>query len=520
MNSTGVRLVDVLGALSFASDLAFGLEFEDGIRSCYIAARLAQELGADPSTRLSTYYASLLKDAGCTCWTSELAEFWGCDEITARRDLLVFGNMRSAAFRMRWMGKNVGNGLSLPARLGRMADVALNSDEFVREGFRSSCEVSSRIAERMGMPSAVQEALLHIFEQWDGRGFPGGLPGERIPLISRIILAGFMLGPVHRASGRAAASKVAREGRGTIFDPRVADAFSRLASSDAFWSELEDPDLWARLRAMEPGAQAELSEHELDIVAEAFADYIDLKANHLAAHSRRVASLAAAVAIQIGWTPEMTRQVRLGGLLHDLGLVTVPSFTLLKPESELSVAERECVRLHPYQGGRILASLPGFEPVVEIVRAHHERYDGSGSPLGLRANQIPPGAQVVAVADRYDDLTHDVPGRHSRGRAAALELLRREVGSGFAPDVVAGLERALDGLPAPANQVSLPGELTEREAEVLRLASRGLNRRDIGDRLGISEHTVRHHLSHIYDKIGVTTRVGATLWALGHDLFP
>jgi len=99
--------------------------------------------------------------------------------------------------------------------------------------------------------------------------------------------------------------------------------------------------------------------------------------------------------------------------------------------------------------------------------------------------------------------------------------VRREAGHGFAPEVVKYFEAALGDAPTAARPITpAPGGLSEREAEVLRLASRGLTRRDIADRLSISEHTVRHHLSHIYDKIGVTTRVGATLWALGHDLFP
>lgn len=522
MESPGVRLIDALGALTFASGLAFGLEFEDGAGSCYIATRLADELGLDGAVRLTTFYAALLKDAGCTCWTSSLAAFWGCDEITARRELLIFGNMRSAAFRMRWMGKNIGSGLPLPARIGRMAHVARNSSEFVEEGFRSSCEVSSRIAERFGMPPAVQEALEHVTEQWDGKGFPDGLRAEEIPITSRLVFAGLMVSPVHRASGREAARELVRSGRGTLFDPAVCDAFSRLAETETFWADLEQPNLWERVQGMEPAALVALSGTQIDAVAEAFADYVDLKAGHLSAHSRRVASLGAAMAARMGCDEGFVRMVRQAGLMHDLGLVAVPSFTLLKPEAEQSVAERECVRLHPYQGGRILAQIPALGEMAAMVRAHHERYDGSGSPLGLQGSQIPLGAQLLAVADRFDDVTHDGPGWNALEPAAAVALVRQEAGKGFAPEVVAQLEGAFQQGPSPVGDGQVPpaGGLTDREAEVLRLASRGLTRRDIAGRLVISEHTVRHHLSHIYDKIGVTTRVGATLWALGHDIFP
>jgi hypothetical protein len=87
---------ELLGAFAFASDLAFGLQLEDTLRSCYLATRLAEQMGVSDEERLTVYYTALLKDAGCTSWTSELASIGQTDEIVARRDL-IFTDRSTAA---------------------------------------------------------------------------------------------------------------------------------------------------------------------------------------------------------------------------------------------------------------------------------------------------------------------------------------------------------------------------------------------------------------------------------------
>ena len=85
-------LGELLCAFAYASDLAFGLQLDDSLRSCYLAVRLAERLGLSDDDRTAVYYIALLKDAGCTSWTTELANAWQTDEIVARRDLLIFSN--------------------------------------------------------------------------------------------------------------------------------------------------------------------------------------------------------------------------------------------------------------------------------------------------------------------------------------------------------------------------------------------------------------------------------------------
>jgi HD-GYP domain-containing protein (c-di-GMP phosphodiesterase class II) len=202
--------------------------------------------------------------------------------------------------------------------------------------------------------------------------------------------------------------------------------------------------------------------------------------------------------------------------MHDVGLVAIPSYSLEKPEEALSQAEWEQYRLHPYHGERIMQRVPALAQFAEMIGNHQERVDGSGYYRGLRGSNISLGARIIAVADRLDELTHDSPGASAVEMKDALAVL--EADPGLDSDVVGALRGAFGEHPRPSSR-QLPAGLTHREADVLRLAARGMTRSQIGESLTISENTVRHHLEHIYTKIGATTRVAATLYAMENGLF-
>jgi DNA-binding CsgD family transcriptional regulator len=230
----------------------------------------------------------------------------------------------------------------------------------------------------------------------------------------------------------------------------------------------------------------------------------------------------------LGLTGEEIVAIRMAGLLHDVGMVAVPSFVLHKPEDRLTDAERESVRLHPYHAERILSYVPAFAPVVPLVAAHHEQLDGAGYFRGLSGTQIPPGASVIAVADRFDELTHARPGHAPIDTREALRVIESGAGTMYSSAAVralaatapqgAGVVAAPSAIAPPARRSTWPARLTDREVEILRLLARGASRRAIAAQLSVSEHTVRHHLEHIYTKIDVRTRVEATLFAVEQGL--
>jgi HD-GYP domain-containing protein (c-di-GMP phosphodiesterase class II) len=135
-----------------------------------------------------------------------------------------------------------------------------------------------------------------------------------------------------------------------------------------------------------------------------------------------------------------------GFLLHDVGKVGVPEAILNKP-GPLTAAEWRVMRTHPTIGYQILSGIPGMENAAEVVRCHHEMWDGGGYPAGLRGEEIPLPARVFMVVDAYDAMTTDRPYRASMGVDRAVAELQRVSGSQYDPDVVAAFLGIVDSLP-------------------------------------------------------------------------
>ena len=154
------------------------------------------------------------------------------------------------------------------------------------------------------------------------------------------------------------------------------------------------------------------------------------------AHSRRVQAYAVALARAHGVPEREIRDIAHGVLLHDIGKIGIPDSILLKP-GPLTAAEWQVIRTHPEMGRRLIEGIPFLRGAVPIVYHHHERWDGTGYPLGLRAEQIPLGARIFAVADAFDAMTFDRPYHQAISFDAALAEVQRSAGSHFDPAVVA-----------------------------------------------------------------------------------
>jgi len=252
-------------------------------------------------------------------------------------------------------------------------------------------------------------------------------------------------------------------------------------------------------------------------VAEAFADFVDLKSPYLLGHSSGVAALAAAAGRLYGLSDADLKIVRNAALLHDLGRVSVPNGIWDKPGT-LSASEWERVRLHPYYSERVLSASPVLLPLATIAGMHHERLDGAGYHRGAPAALQTAPARLLAAADVFHALSEPRPHR----LPLTPELAAREIEGEIA---VGRLDReAGRAVPEAARQDShlprwnWPRGLTEREVEVLRLLARGNSRRQIADELFISQATVHTHVLHIYEKVGVSSRAAVALFAIENDL--
>jgi two-component system cell cycle response regulator len=168
-------------------------------------------------------------------------------------------------------------------------------------------------------------------------------------------------------------------------------------------------------------------------------------------HVSGVTEIAAAVAADLGLDSEQIDETLRAAELHDIGKLAIPDAILNKP-GPLDRTEWEFMRQHPIIGERILAAAPALTPVAKLVRASHERWDGSGYPDGLHGEQIPMGARIVAVCDAYEAMTADRVYQNARTPEQALAELHRNAGSQFDPAVVDAVDRhvrRLLGLPAP-----------------------------------------------------------------------
>jgi HD-GYP domain-containing protein (c-di-GMP phosphodiesterase class II) len=161
-------------------------------------------------------------------------------------------------------------------------------------------------------------------------------------------------------------------------------------------------------------------------------------------HTRRVALRAVQVGEQLGLSPGRLRTLAGGGLLHDIGKLSVPD-TILKKPGPLTKEEYEVVRLHAERGYALLGELGGFDAGVRrLVRDHHERLDGSGYPQALEGNEIDLETRILGVCDVYDALVSPRVYRPAWSHAQAIEILRAESGLSFDDRCVSALERVLE----------------------------------------------------------------------------
>ena len=173
---------------------------------------------------------------------------------------------------------------------------------------------------------------------------------------------------------------------------------------------------------------------------------IEAKDPYTGGHTERVAEIALTLARELGFTPTELQAVNVGALIHDIGKIGVPDSVLLK-EGPLTDAEFAEIREHPKISSYIVADLELPPIVKQMVRSHHERYDGSGYPDGLLGEEIPLAARILSVADALDAMTSDRPYRDALPVDAARAEIQSKVGEQFCPKVVGALNACVKSQP-------------------------------------------------------------------------
>ena len=516
--NTTIRLAELMASLSLAIDLGMGLPFEWMLRCCLVAVRLAERLGLSEHEQRDAYYLALLRHVGCTGNSHTDAILFGYELIGADGMSLDHDDMQGIMrFLTDSVGRNsVGERLPEAEREAMLARLFAGGPALFKANHVGHCEVGQKLAATLGFAPHIQQALLDMYERWDGKGDVTQRQGEAIPLAVRIAHVAQDAATFGVNNGAAVAAEVVRARAGRMLDPAIADVFCRHANELLEGANAES--CWAAVLACEPGGPTTLSANQFEAAAHAIADFADLKSPFTVGHSRRVSDLAARAAQRAGLPRNDVDELRCVGLMLDIGRVGVSSAIWAKP-GKLSDTEWERVRMHPYFTERGFSKSAGLARLGALAASHHERMDGSGYHRQLPGVMLSKLARLLAADDMFCAMTEPRPHRAALLPEQAANELRRAGKAGrLDAECVDCVLAAAGHAPTHTEHAAQVTGLSAREIEVLRLIARGNSNKQIGATLFVTEKTVEHHVTHIYNKLGISSRAAATLYAMQSGL--
>lgn len=232
--------------------------------------------------------------------------------------------------------------------------------------------------------------------------------------------------------------------------PRAPDGLVREADLALIAGKRRGQDVTLYSPELQPAIEPHDVERDAEHVSSlstALALAVDAKDSYTRSHSQTVSQLCVLIATELALDPALIGQMRLAGLLHDVGKIGIPDAILTKP-ARLTDAEYEQMKRHSVLGEEIAAAA-GLATEARWIRHHHERYDGCGYPDGLAGNDIPLQSRIILTADAFEAMTSDRPYRDAPGRAFAVAELERHAGTQFDPRIVHAFCRALASTPDP-----------------------------------------------------------------------
>ena len=480
MNDDQIDLLDALRALSFMGDLSMAQPVDHSPRVAWLACQLARVIGLDDAGVEDVRCIALLRWSGCTANATDVAATIS-DDVVGRGAMLA-----SQIDRIEVLVRPE----ELPLRLTSITAI--------------HCEVSSVIADALGLEPAVADALRCVFEHWDGSGRPQSLSGESIPISALVVSLCSDLEVLERIHGLSAALMLLQGRSGVVYPSAMVEAVRIRAP--AWIDELARGPAWmnAPMTATQPRVAS------LALVG----DVIDLKLPWLLGHSRAVAELADTLATTLGLAASTRRTLRRAGWLHGLGRVAVPN-AVWNRAGPFSAADWERARLSPYWTSRAAQQIAHLEVEAELASHVCERLDGSGYFRGSRLAVTPLEFRVLPVASSWLAMTAHRPWREAMPEGIAMDYLRKEVALGrLDRNVVDALTRPSTTSQPLASSSAEPGPgLSAREVEVLRRVSLGESNKEVALQLGISPSTVRTHLESVFKKLNCKSRAAGTLKA-------
>ena len=408
-----VGLGALASALSMGTSLSEGRDAYHAVRVAYLTARITGVLELPENEARPAVFGALLHDVGVPVLGPELA------------DAIDYLDTEVWAL--------------LPREpLERIAATTGRRPARIQALLSSHTRRGMQIVEGLPTPKGTDQVVFSHHECWNGSGFPHGASGNDTSVAARVVAFADAIDARARGRyGEPAAQEFlqefARSESGQMFDPEVAGVLAELAKDDRFWSDLGTGNpgdaLW-RVFEDEPLTNGRLRDTLWSV-----AEIADARSRYRAAHSPGVASYAQLLAAEMGYRGKEVDVLRRAALLHDIGLLGVPS-TVLDKTGELTESEWQYVRRHSGYTRDILSNVTGLTTEPRIAGEHHEWVNGQGYPDGLSGVGISAMGRILAVADSYEALTSDRPWRRSLEPDEALKLMQTGSRTKYDPSIL------------------------------------------------------------------------------------
>ncbi|MDI6732914.1 MAG: HD domain-containing protein [Planctomycetota bacterium] len=299
---------------------------------------------------------------------------------------------------------------------------------------QSQSESDYNMLSRIDLLKDTAEIIRYHHYHWSGPN-QNGMIKDAIPLLSQIIhLADRMELLIDESKDileqiEPVINKI-KQYSSSWFNPMLVEKLQEATRHKIFWVNLTAEFTDKVLEGFAPEDQRKITINSIIEVAYIFAQIVDYKSHHTKSHSIRVSDVAVKLGEALRWTGDDLKRLTVAALLHDLGKLSVPDEILDKQEA-LTKQEYAIIKRHPYFSYIILNSIPNFDELAEWALFHHENIGGNGYPLGVNAENIPPGARIISVADKFSAMTEDRPYHKRLSKEEAIKVLEKEAKRGM-----------------------------------------------------------------------------------------
>ena len=301
--------------------------------------------------------------------------------------------------------------------------------DFNCSNVQSHCELAYEMMNRLALLQGASILIRHHHDHWAGPN-ESGLVKDKIPFLSQIIHLADRFEvliqddkPIIQQSEEIM-NRIIQQNE-IWFNPELVECLKQITRERLFWLSLTSEFTSNLLNEFAPTDERKATFDNMIEVASVFAQIVDYKSQHTKNHSVQVTALSLKIAMLLHWSKTDLKRLWAAALLHDLGKLSIQD-ELLDKTSSLTNNEYTIMKMHPYFGYLILSAIPEFDEIARWSLFHHEYLDGKGYPFGVDGDNIPQGARIIAVADKFTALTEDRPYRKKLFNEEALKILEED----------------------------------------------------------------------------------------------